>query len=297
MPKYQHTPIQDITAHPLLRKAGVRLLLKREDLNHPTISGNKWWKLKYNIAEAVSAGHNTVLTFGGAYSNHIYATAAAAKAAGLRSIGIIRGEETLPLNPTLTFATSAGMILDYVDRQAYRRKEAPEFVDDLQRRWGRAYVIPEGGTNELAVKGCEEFGRIIDAVSTDYICLPVGTGGTIAGIIRGVSPSKKVVGISVLKDGHFLEDAIKEHLRSHSSEDGSLVHWELMTEYSYGGYGRRNQTVTDVLRSISAELNIDLDFVYTGKMMSAVIDLIAKGYFQRGQTVMAIHTGGLQGHS
>ncbi len=292
MLEYPPTPTLDISNHPLLRGSGVRVIMKREDLNHQLVSGNKWWKLKYNIEEAINTNHNTVLTFGGAFSNHIYATAAAAKAAGLRCIGIIRGEETLPLNPTLLFAVNQGMLLQYVDRQTYRTKDSPVFIQTLERMWGRFYRIPEGGTNELAVKGCEEFGKVLDDIPADYICLAVGTGGTMAGVIRGVSPSKKVIGLSVLKDGGFLKDQINAYLNS-----SHTVHWELLTQYSYGGYGKRDKTVADVINSFSEYMNIDLDFVYTGKMMCGVIDMVTRGYFPKGRTILAVHTGGLQGQS
>ncbi len=289
---YQPTPLLDISDHPLLRNAGVRVLMKREDLNHPRISGNKWWKLKYNLAEAVRLGHKTILTFGGAYSNHIYATAAATKEAGLSSIGIIRGEEVLPLNTTLRFAAAQGMTLQYVDRQTYRDREAPEFPGKLRQQWGDFFLVPEGGTNELAVAGCEEFGKLLDAVPAQYIVLPVGTGGTMAGIIRGASPGKKIIGVSVLKDGRFLEDRIRRYLTPlHTTQ------WELMTQYSYGGYAKRSDEVTAVIRSFQESLNLGLDFVYTGKMMCAVIDLVRNGYFRKGDTVVVVHTGGMQGHS
>lgn len=287
---YQPTPVQDISADPLLVRAGVRILIKREDMNHPEISGNKWWKLKYNIEEAIRQGHKTVLTFGGAYSNHIYATAAAARAANLTCIGIIRGEETLPLNPTLRFAKDCGMKIDYVGRQTYKEKESPSFIGTLRNKWGDFYLIPEGGTNDLAVKGCEEFGRIIDEIPADYICLPVGTGGTMAGVLRGISIQKKVLGFTVMKDGAFLQPVIEMHA------GGKHDNWELITEYSYGGYGSRDERVATFIRQFMQRTGIPLDFVYTGKMMCAIFDLIDQGYFA-GKTILAIHTGGLQGHS
>ena len=156
MIKYDKTQIQELKSQ-IFEQSGVRLLIKREDQNHPFVSGNKWWKLKYNLEEAMKAGHTTLLTFGGAYSNHIYATAAAAHELGLKSIGIIRGEETLPLNPTLSFAKASGMQLHYVSREAYRNKTRISFIEQLHNQFGDFYLIPEGGTNELAVKGCTEF--------------------------------------------------------------------------------------------------------------------------------------------
>lgn len=288
---YQQTPVYEIN-HPLVKKAGLRLLIKREDLNHPTVSGNKWWKLKYNLAEAMKKSHDTILTFGGAYSNHIYATAAAAHELKLNSIGIIRGEEALPLNPTLQFAVHRGMKLHYISRSAYREKSILLQSKALQQRFGKFYMIPEGGTNVLAIRGCEEFGRLIDLIPSNYICLPVGTGGTMSGIVRGISPGKKVLGFSVLKDGRFLRAEIEKFTAGLQSG-----HWQLLTEYGYGGYGKRNAMVSTFIKSFFDYTKVPLDFVYTGKMMCAVFDLIEKHYFKKGETILAIHTGGLQGHS
>lgn len=266
------------------------MLVKREDLNHPEISGNKWWKLKHNIAEGLSLGHTTILTFGGAFSNHIYAVAAAAKSANLRSIGVIRGEEILPLNPTLQFARNKGMIIEYLNRQAYKEKDSAFVLGILKDRWGDFFLIPEGGTNQLAVAGCEEFGSVIDEIPADCVCLPVGTGGTMAGLLRSISHEKKLLGFSVLKNGSFLRTMIESHAGCKRDN------WELMTGYSYGGYGKRNEQVATFIKQFFAQTGIPLDFVYTGKMMCGIFDLVDQGYFD-GQTILAIHTGGLQGHS
>jgi 1-aminocyclopropane-1-carboxylate deaminase len=289
---YRQTPVQDVSDHPAFRNSKVRVLVKREDLNHPEVSGNKWWKLKYNIQEAIASNSKGLLTFGGAYSNHIYATAAAAHAHNLRSVGVIRGEEHLPLNPTLQFATERGMILRYIDRQSYRDKESPSLINHLHEEWPQYTFIPEGGTNALAVRGAEEFGKLLDDIGADYICLPVGTGGTMAGIIRGASRGRTVLGISVLANGNFLKERIAEYL-----DGSSQARWEILTDYSYGGYAKRHAFVTNVINSFQQHGGIPLDFVYTGKLMSAIVELVAKGYFPEGSTVLAIHTGGLQGHS
>lgn len=288
---YQSTPLVDISDHPALRTAGVRVLVKREDANHPLVSGNKWWKLKYNLQKAIEQGYSTLLTFGGAYSNHLFATAAATAAIGLKAIGIVRGEETLPLNPTLDFAKKQGMQLAYVSRSEYREKDDPVFLQKLHERFGDFYAIPEGGTNEYAVKGCEELGRLLDSISADTICLPVGTGGTMAGLIRGVT-GKRIIGFPVLKDAEFLKPEIEELIGSETA-----VHWEILTEYSYGGYAKRHPVVSAFIDEFFRDTGIPLDFVYTGKMMCAVFDLVSKRYFKRGETILALHTGGLQGHS
>ncbi len=287
MLRYTPTPTVEIT-DPIVEKAGVRLLIKREDLNHPLISGNKWWKLKYNLAEAQTQNKKTLLTFGGAYSNHIYATAAAAAELGFKSIGIIRGEETLPLNSTLSFAKQRGMSLHYVSRGLYRTKTSSQFMDALEQQFGGFYLIPEGGTNALAVKGATEFAQTLN-MDFDYVCCPVGTGGTLAGLIEGL-PEKKVIGFSVLKGGEFLT----EDILALTSVNGN---WNVMTDYHFGGYAKTNSALEQFIRTFEAKHAILLDQVYTGKMMAGIYDLIQKGHFVKGNTILAIHTGGLQGKS
>jgi 1-aminocyclopropane-1-carboxylate deaminase len=282
---YTPTPIQEIY-DPLFEKAGVRVLVKREDLNHPYISGNKWWKLKFNLEEAMKLGHDTLLTFGGAYSNHIYASAAAANEFGLKSIGIIRGEEALPLNATLSFARRKGMELNYVSREAYRRKSEQSFISDLRSRFGNFYLIPEGGTNELAVKGVEEFSQTLGS-DFDCICCAVGTGGTIAGLIEGLKDTKQVIGISVLKNGEFLTESVKALL------DNSYSCWSINTKYHFGGYAKKTTELLAFIQQFEAKCKINVDSIYMGKMMFAVFDLIGKGFFQRGTTILILHSGGL----
>ncbi len=289
---YLKTPIQEIN-DPLFEELGIRLLIKREDLNHPEISGNKWWKLKYNIEEALHVNSHTLLTFGGAYSNHIFATAAAAHEAGFKSIGIIRGEETLPLNATLSFAKRKGMRLHYVSREDYRHKSEEIFIENLKSHFGEFYMIPEGGTNELAVKGCEEFSKkVLCEIDCDCVCLPVGTGGTIAGIIKGLKGKKEVIGFSALKGGTFLEEEVKNFLKSHASH---LKNWKINLDYHFGGYSKRTQELENFISRQWKDHELPLDEVYTSKMIFGIYDLIVKGDFSRGTTILALHTGGLQG--
>ena len=279
-------PIHDDT----LAAAGVALHIKREDLNHPYISGNKWWKLKYNLDAAQQQGHNTVLTFGGAYSNHLYATAAAAHALGLKSIGVVRGEETTPLNPTLAFAQTMGMHLHYSSREVYRQKTEENFLKALQEQFGKFYTIPEGGTNTLAIQGTREFATTFPTEPFDYICLAVGTGGTIAGIIQGAAYGE-IIGFSALK-GSFLTAEVKTLLdANHPARP-----WHINDQYHMGGYAKKNDTLIAFIQNFQAKHNIPLDFVYTGKMMWGIFDLVQQGYFARGSRILAIHTGGLQGN-
>jgi len=284
---YNKTPLLELK-NQIIEQSGVRVLVKREDLNHPLISGNKWWKLKYNLEEALRLQKKTLLTFGGAYSNHIYASAAAAEELGLKSVGIIRGEETLPLNPTLSFAKACGMELLYVSREAYRRKSETEFVTQLHHQFGDFYLIPEGGTNHLAIKGCAEFGkRLIEEIDFDYVCMPVGTGGTIAGIVEGLSGQKQVIGFSSLKDGEFLNGEISKYTQ--------FRNWQLNQDYHFGGYAKTTKALLDFARDFEHDFEIPLDPVYTSKMMFGVFDLMRQGYFKKGSVVLVLHTGGLQG--
>jgi 1-aminocyclopropane-1-carboxylate deaminase len=289
---YTPTTLQEIQ-HDVLTEANVKLIVKREDLNHPSISGNKWWKLKYNLEEAANQKKKTLLTFGGAYSNHIYATACAAKETGFESIGLIRGEETLPLNATLSFARACGMTINYISREDYRRKHEKKFIEDVRHRYGDHYLIPEGGTNNLAVKGCAEFARQhLKNIPADYVCLAVGTGGTMAGIIEGLQNEKEIIGIPVLKGGEFLSDEIKALIQNFS---GSVYNnWHLETDYHFGGYAKSSPALADFISIMRLKNNLPLDIVYTAKLMWGILDCVEKGEFRNGSTILAIHTGGLQ---
>lgn len=289
MIKFHQSPILEIEDD-LLRGCGIRLFLKREDLIHKYVSGNKWRKLKYNLIEATICGHSTLLTFGGAYSNHIHATAAAAREAGFRSIGIIRGEETLPLNPTLEFATNCGMELDYLSRENYRNRNEPELIEFLKRKFGKFYLLPEGGTNLLALKGCAE---IIDEIDMEYdmICVSVGTGGTLAGIISGLKDRIKTIGYSVLK-GNFMREEVKKLVRINQCD---YFNWEICTDYHFGGYAKFDLSLIEFINRFRRSTGIALDPVYTGKMMYGIYKMIEEGKFGDYENILAIHTGGLQG--
>lgn len=281
----KNIPIQEVT---LDFTTDVRLFLKREDLIHPFVSGNKFRKLKYNLAEAKKQKHRTLLTFGGAFSNHIAAVAAAGKIHGFQTIGIIRGEEIaskLNINPTLQFATENGMRLKFVTRENYRKKTTSEFLTQLIQEFGRFYSIPEGGTNDLAVKGCEE---IITESEKDFdiICCAVGTGGTISGISKGAYTHQKILGFPALK-GNFLPEEIQKYV--------TTSNWELINKYHFGGYGKVTDELITFINVFKERTNIPLDPIYTGKMLFGIIDLIKNGHFAKQNRILAIHTGGLQG--
>ena len=271
---------------PILKEKIVRLFIKRIDKVHPFVSGNKWFKLKYNLIEAKKQAHNTLLTFGGAYSNHIAATAFAAHEKGLKSIGIIRGEEHLPLNTTLRFAIENGMKLHYVSRNYYKEKTSADFLEKLNVQFGDFYLIPEGGSNELAIKGATE---ILDSNDNqDYICCAVGTGGSIAGIINGSNDKQTVIGFPAIKGFEQLEKEINNWTNA--------TNYKFINEYVGNGYAKINKDLVAFINEFNALHNIPLDAIYNGKMFKGVLDLVSKDYFPKGSSILAIHTGGLQGN-
>ena len=273
---------------PILDQLHIELQIKREDMLHPYISGNKFRKLKYNLIEAKERNYNSLLTFGGAFSNHIAAVAAAGREKGFKTIGVIRGEELhnkVEKNPTLSFARDCGMKLEFVSRTIYRNKEKEELYEYLREKFGSFYLIPEGGTNELAVKGCQEILTEAD-ITFDYICCSVGTGGTISGLINCSQPSQQVLGFPALK-GDFLKGDIRKFVRKEN--------WSFVTDYHFGGYAKINNELVNFINLFREETGILLDPIYTGKMMYGIMDMIEKGYFNRESRILVIHTGGLQG--
>ncbi|MEL7004095.1 MAG: pyridoxal-phosphate dependent enzyme [Bacteroidota bacterium] len=286
-----HEPIIQKLNEGLFDEAKVEVYIKREDLIHPMVSGNKWRKLKYNLVEAKRQNFHTLLTFGGAYSNHIYATAAAAKEAGFKSIGIIRGEEHPELNETLSFATSQGMVLSYMDRTTYRQKNSTAILNGLKDRFGECYIIPEGGTNALAISGAKE---VVDenVKKFDYLCVSVGTGGTMAGLITGMEGTNEVLGFSSLK-GEFLSEEVEKLLLD--SGNSRLHNWSINTQYHFGGYAKVKPQLMEFMHRFESQHQILLDPVYTGKMMFGIYEMIKNGHFKSGSRILAVHTGGLQG--
>lgn len=273
---------------PFFRERGVTLYIKREDVLHPLISGNKYRKLKYNLVEARESGKDTLLTFGGAYSNHIAAVACAGKEAGLGTLGVIRGEELerkWQENPTLALAHTHGMRFHFVSREAYRQKDSADFLDGLQRLFGDYHFLPEGGSNAMGVKGCEEILGNRDA-DFDYICCAVGTGATLAGLANSSGPGQQVLGFKALK-GDFLERDIRTFARNRR--------WKLVNDFHFGGYAKVDRILVDFINGFKRETGIALDPVYTGKMLFGIFALVEQGTLPEGSRVLAIHTGGLQG--
>ena len=278
-----------------IERAGIILHMKREDELHPYISGNKYRKLKYNLIEAKAAGANTLLSFGGAFSNHISALAYAGKKYGFQTIGVIRGEElgadlemTLKNNTTLQQAFENGMRFKFISRANYRYKQTDDFIAALRQEFGNFYLVPEGGTNDLAIKGCEEILTEMDQ-DYDFICVAAGTGGTISGLINSAFDRQKILGFPSLK-GVFLEDEIEKL-------SPAKKNWELIHDYHFGGYAKINENLISFINDFYQQTTIPLDPVYTGKMMFGIADMIKNKYFNRNCKILAIHTGGLQGIS
>ncbi|MFC2110465.1 1-aminocyclopropane-1-carboxylate deaminase/D-cysteine desulfhydrase [Bacteroidota bacterium] len=279
----------------ILKEKNISLFIKREDQLHPVISGNKFRKLKYNMLKAKETGCKQLLTFGGAFSNHIIATAGAGKEYGMETVGVIRGnelgvdlEKTLAGNDTLRNAADFGMQFQFVTREEYRLKDTPEFLEKLKLQYPDAYILPEGGTNDLAIKGCEEILNFEDQ-KFDVVCCAVGTGGTISGIINSIGVHQKVLGFPALK-GEFLSDDIKNNRVNNKN-------WELILDYHFGGYGKISKELIDFINNFKEQTQIPLDPVYTGKMVYGVLDMIEKDYFSENSKILIIHTGGLQGIS
>jgi 1-aminocyclopropane-1-carboxylate deaminase len=277
-----------ITQEIEIENSSVRLFVRREDLIHPFVSGNKFRKLRYNLAEAEKQNFTKLVTFGGAFSNHIAAVAFAGKLLGFETIGIIRGDELEANwrdNPTLVFANSCGMQFEFVSREVYRTKEDVFFLDALKTKFGDFYSIPEGGTNELAVKGCEEILTETDK-EFDYVCVSVGTGGTISGLINSAFEGQKIIGFPALK-GDFLQKDICKFAKKDN--------WILNLDYHFGGYGKVTDELIAFINRFNEKYKIPLDPIYTGKMVFGVLDLIEKDFFKKEAKILLIHTGGLQG--
>lgn len=280
------SPSQNLTYHSFV-EAGLDVWIKRDDLIHPEIMGNKWRKLIYNIEHARDIGAKGILTFGGAYSNHIAATASACRQADIPCTGIIRGEELSPRsNPTLQAAHANGMNLTFVTRDLFKTLKMLPAIEDYPDH----YVVPEGGTNKQAIQGCTEIASEL-TTKYDFIVLAMGTGGTMAGILQGLQGQGHVLGISSLK-GTWMKAHFQQLLYDHNIP---FTNYTISTEYHFGGYGKANRTLVEFINDFYTTTSIKLDPIYTGKAMYAMCDLADSGHFASGSKILFIHTGGLQG--
>ena len=289
-PDYSKITVQPLS---LFSFADVKVDMLRLDLLHEEISGNKWFKLKYNLEQARRERKDTILTFGGAWSNHIAATAAACDALGWKSLGIIRGDELRPDSSfTLLQAQRHGMQLHFISRRQYREKENKEFTDFLNKKFGDPYIIPEGGSNDLGIKGCREILSFCEPEKYTHICCAVGTGATLAGIIESSSPLQQILGFTALKNADYLRDMIENQLTDKAKND----FWKLMTAYHFGGFAQKTEQLMKFMKDFYDTDKIQLDFVYNAKMMFGINDLVGKKFFPSGSRILSIHTGGLQGN-
>lgn len=276
---------------PLTIEKNIHLYIKREDLIHPWVSGNKWRKLKYNLDFALQNNIQTIITFGGAFSNHLYATAGACALLGIKSIGIIRGEIDHQ-NPTLKFCLEKNMTLIPVSRSAYREKEASKEIQDIIQKYPDALFIPEGGTNQLALKGVGEIWDELNHQLTktpNYITLSAGTGGTTAGLLSYNNYATKIISFSALKSDYLEEEILS--LASHKNKEKLTME----TDCHFGGYGKWTDELIQFISDFESMTGIPLDHVYNGKAVFGLLKMIEDDYFPQGTTIVHVHTGGLQG--
>lgn len=275
----------------LTERNGVEIYVKRDDLIDEKVSGNKLFKLKQNVAFAKKEQLDTVVTFGGAFSNHIAATATYGNLSNLKTVGIIRGERPETLNTTLLHASEQGMYLEFISRSDYRLKNEPEFIAQLKKRFPNAHIIPEGGANMLGIEGAKEIlNKATDKFK--YIATAMGTGTTFAGMVKGAEKSQKIIGLPIHKHDKLLDDlnAIDQNFDQINS-----VKYDIINGYDFGGYAKWKPELIEFIQAIYGQFGLKLDPVYTGKALFGIFDLIDKNYFEAESKLLFIHTGGLQG--
>lgn len=285
------SPLQKII-HPLFEKHQLSVSIKRDDIIHPIISGNKWRKLKFNLRHAQAHNYIGVISFGGSFSNHIHALAFACHQQGLKSIGIIRGEKEYASNFTLSMAQQWGMELHFVDRKSYRLRENKEYLAQLQLTYPGYLIVPEGGSNTLALAGVGEvITELNQQCEFDTLVTPVGSGGTLAGLIKADNNQHNLLGIGVLKQDGYLTEQVNSLL----GDNLHFNNWQIMPEFHRGGYAKFSKEDVEKILSFSQQTGFIFEPVYSGKMILALLDLIDQQYFPKGHRLVLLHTGGLQG--
>ncbi|MFA5983312.1 MAG: pyridoxal-phosphate dependent enzyme [Methylococcaceae bacterium] len=274
---------------PKFKRAGIELWLKRDDLLHPIISGNKWRKLKFVINHALQLGCKHLVSMGGAYSNHLHALAYLGKALDIKTTGYIRGERPATFSPSLQDMQDWGMTLTFISRSEYRQLRLCQPPNAKPGSQPDEFWLPEGGALPLALHGVAEMVKEID-LPYDYICSACGTGTTLAGMIQAVNSPAKVLGFAALKDTGFIADEVSRLL------DRSYQNWSINNDYHFGGFAKSTPELINFMADFRNKTGIALDKVYTGKMLFGIVDLIDKAYFKPGQRIIAVHTGGLQGN-
>lgn len=287
----------------------INLYVLRLDTIDFYAGGNKFFKLKYNLEEAKKQGYKKLLTFGGAWSNHLAAVAANGREAGLELVFVIRGEEPKAYSETLRYCKEKGAHLHFVSRENYRRKTEKEFIEELKNKFGDFYLLPEGGSNPLAVKGCQEIINYIN-IPFDFICCPIGSGGTFAGIVSALKRNQNALGFVALKGGEYLEEEVSKLSESFLHPDPSvppiaeqsplkgekLQRANFVHDYHFGGFAKTTPELLAFKKGFEKQFGFELDYIYTAKMFYGIFDLIQKNHFPEDSTFVAIHTGGLQGN-
>lgn len=274
----------------LFDKNKLSVSMLRLDTIHPIVSGNKIFKLYYFLEEAKNSNHKLIITFGGAYSNHLAATAYACKEAGLKCIGFVRGEKPKELSHTLLSCLENGMQLEFISRELYKKINEEKFHKELRKKYGDHTLIPEGGFSRKGANGAKLICKYFNSKKFSHVCCAVGTATTLAGLINGSNKETEIIGFSVLKNLNDIEERLT-FLGVESSKKYSVIH-----DYHFGGYAKKNTEFISFINSFYDDNKIPLDFVYTGKMMFGVYDLIKRKYFPEGSNILCIHTGGLQGN-
>ncbi|MFB0980288.1 MAG: pyridoxal-phosphate dependent enzyme [Alteromonadaceae bacterium] len=283
--------LQKVT-HPLFEKHQLSVSIKRDDTIHPIISGNKWRKLKFNLLHAKTQNYMGVISFGGSFSNHIHALAFSCQQQGLKSIGIIRGEKEYASNFTLSMAQQWGMKLHFIDRKTYRLRENQDYLAELQKLYPNYLIVPEGGSNTLALPGVGEvITELNQQCEFDTLLSPVGSGGTIAGLIQADNNQHQLIGIAVLKQNDYLTDQVNVLLENSSN----YVNWQIMSEFHRGGYAKFSKEDVARILNFNEQTGFIFEPVYSGKMILALLALIEQNYFPIGHRIVILHTGGLQG--
>lgn len=280
----------DLLQNKLPDESKISVSMLRLDLIDPVISGNKIFKLHYFLEDAKNSSHKLIITFGGAYSNHLAATAFACKKAGLKCIGFVRGEKPKELSHTLLFCLENGMQLEFISRELYKEINEEKFHKELIKKYGDHTLIPEGGFSRKGANGAKLICKYFNSKNFSHVCCAVGTATTLAGLINGSNKETEILGFSVLKNLNDIEERLS-FLCVESSKKYSVIQ-----DYHFGGYAKKNNKLISFINSFYDDNKIPLDFVYTGKMMYGVYDLIGKKYFPEGSNILTIHTGGLQGN-
>ncbi len=262
----------------------------RLDTIHPVVSGNKWFKLKYYLQEALEKHVHTIITFGGAWSNHIIATAYISRLHGFHAIGIIRGERPLKLSQTLLDAEEYGMALEFINRDLYSQKNIESLKETLDEKFGELYFIPEGGAGFSGIRGSKEILDLVEVSRYTHIMCCIGTGTMYTGLITSALPHQEVIGVPVLKGMEFLPRQITGNRYERANS-------KIMYDYHFGGYAKKTSELIQFINNFYSRTSIPADFVYTGKLLFAFSDLVSKNYFPTGSSILIIHSGGLQGNA